>query len=155
CGANPACRQGVRIGSTKDGVVRFYVPDPPATPESSFGEGVAVDAAGNLYVSEGAKKGLRRYAKQERRPYPICSALANRHPRESGDPGVERRCLWPLDARFRGHDDSKSERRERVYFPSRAPPILRRACLSAIRRRSRSLNSSSGVRPPQSKKPRP
>ncbi len=64
CGTNPACRQGVRIGSTKDGVVRFYVPDPPATPESSFGEGVAVDAAGTLYVSEVAKKGLRRYAKQ-------------------------------------------------------------------------------------------
>ncbi len=64
CGANPACRQGVRIGSVKDGVVRFYVPDPVATPESSFGEGVAADINGVLYVSEVAKKGLRRYARQ-------------------------------------------------------------------------------------------
>ncbi|MBI3513165.1 MAG: hypothetical protein HY060_03745, partial [Proteobacteria bacterium] len=64
CGANPACRQGVRIGSAKDGVVRFYVPDPVATPDSSFGEGVAADTAGTLYVSEVAKRGLRRYARQ-------------------------------------------------------------------------------------------
>jgi sugar lactone lactonase YvrE len=64
CGANPACRQGVRIGSVKDGAVRFYVPDPLATAESSFGEGVAADAAGTLYVSEVAKKGLRRYARR-------------------------------------------------------------------------------------------
>jgi DNA-binding beta-propeller fold protein YncE len=64
CGANPACREGVRIGSAKDGVVRFYVPDPLATVESSFGEGVAADASGILYVSEVAKQGLRRYARQ-------------------------------------------------------------------------------------------
>ena len=64
CGANPACREGVRIGSAKDGVIHFYVPDPVATPESSFGEGVAADADGVLYVSEVAKKGLRRYARQ-------------------------------------------------------------------------------------------
>jgi sugar lactone lactonase YvrE len=64
CGANPACRQGVRVGSVKDGVVRFYVPDPAATSDSSFGEGVAADATGMLYVSEVAKKGLRRYARQ-------------------------------------------------------------------------------------------
>jgi DNA-binding beta-propeller fold protein YncE len=64
CGANPACRQGVRIGSVKDGQVRFYISDPAATPESSFGEGVAADTAGVLYVSEVAKKGLRRYTRQ-------------------------------------------------------------------------------------------
>jgi streptogramin lyase len=64
CGTNPACRQGVRIGSAKDGVVRFYVPDPLATAESSFGEGVAADVVGTLYVSEVAKKGLRHYARR-------------------------------------------------------------------------------------------
>jgi DNA-binding beta-propeller fold protein YncE len=64
CGTNPACRQGVRIGSVKDGVVRFFVPDPVASADSSFGEGVAADTAGVLYVSEVAKRGLRRYVRQ-------------------------------------------------------------------------------------------
>lgn len=54
-GYNPGCRRGIRIGSAKDGSVKYFVPDAapyPATGDSTSAEGVAVDARGDIYGAE-------------------------------------------------------------------------------------------------------
>ena len=54
-GYNPGCRRGIRIGSAKDGSVKYFVPDAapyPAAADSTGPEGIAADAAGNLYGAE-------------------------------------------------------------------------------------------------------
>jgi streptogramin lyase len=54
-GYNPDCQRGIRIGSAKDGSVKYFVPDPgpyPPTAESTVSEGVSADAAGNIYGAE-------------------------------------------------------------------------------------------------------
>jgi len=54
-GYNPGCQRGIRIGSAKDGSVKYFVPDPgpyPPSAESTVSEGVAADAAGNIYGAE-------------------------------------------------------------------------------------------------------
>jgi hypothetical protein len=52
---NPGARRGIRIGSAKDGSVKFFVPDPcpyPYAGGSSFAEGVTVDLQGNMYGAD-------------------------------------------------------------------------------------------------------
>jgi hypothetical protein len=51
--AHGAWKRGIRIGSAKDGSVKYFIPDPAenATGTSSA-EGVAVDAAGHIYGAE-------------------------------------------------------------------------------------------------------
>jgi hypothetical protein len=73
---NPGVAQGIRIGSTKDGVVKFFIPaqelpagsyynrplasgEKPVTRTSC----VAVDEEGNLYGGEGGTRSLRKYVK--------------------------------------------------------------------------------------------
>src|SRR6516162_5910461 len=54
-GYNPGCRRGIRIGSAKDGSVKYFVPDAapyPAAADSTASEGVATDANGNIYGAE-------------------------------------------------------------------------------------------------------
>jgi hypothetical protein len=54
-GYNPGCRRGIRIGSAKDGSVKYFVPDPgpyPPTEGSTSPEGVTADARGNIYGAE-------------------------------------------------------------------------------------------------------
>ncbi|PYX66396.1 MAG: hypothetical protein DMG78_28975, partial [Acidobacteria bacterium] len=54
-GYNPGCQRGIRVGSAKDGSVKYFVPDPgpyPPSAESTVSEGVAADAAGNIYGAE-------------------------------------------------------------------------------------------------------
>ena len=54
-GFNPGCRRGIRIGSAKDGSVKYFVPDPgpyPPTEGSTSPEGVTADARGNIYGAE-------------------------------------------------------------------------------------------------------
>ena len=54
-GYNPGCRRGIRIGSAKDGSVKYFVPDVgpyPPTEGSTSPEGVAADARGNIYGAE-------------------------------------------------------------------------------------------------------
>jgi hypothetical protein len=54
-GYNPGCRRGIRIGSAKDGTVKYFVPDSrpyPPTEGSTSAEGVAADARGNFYGAE-------------------------------------------------------------------------------------------------------
>jgi hypothetical protein len=50
---NPGFKRGVRIGSVRDGLVKIFFPGLGAEPETYIvGEGVAADAAGNVYWAE-------------------------------------------------------------------------------------------------------
>ena len=62
---HPGWKKGVRIGSVRDGKVQFFIP-PHQTerPEGAAGEGVAVDADGNVYGAEVTVRGLTKYVKQ-------------------------------------------------------------------------------------------
>ena len=65
-GYNPGCRRGIRIGSAKDGSVKYFVPDAapyPAAADSTSSEGVAADAAGNIYGAEFAMD-VKKYVKR-------------------------------------------------------------------------------------------
>ena len=62
----PEWKRGIRIGSARDGVVKYFIPDPAVNPPStSSAEGVAVDAKGNVYGAEVGQRALKRY---ERKP---------------------------------------------------------------------------------------
>ncbi len=78
---NPAhgtWKRGIRVGSTKDGKVTAFIPDPlptcergtPAASPPTCGsgtwvaEGVAVDAAGNIYGAEVGPRKLQKYEKK-------------------------------------------------------------------------------------------
>jgi len=63
-------KRGIRIGSAKDGSVKWYIPDPATdATNTSSAEGVAVDAAGHIYGAEvgppvyGGTPHLKRYEK--------------------------------------------------------------------------------------------
>ena len=70
--------RGIRIGSAKDGVVKYLIPDPmvicqqgqTSTPDNvcmtstSAAEGVAVDAKGNVYGAEVGPRALKKYVKK-------------------------------------------------------------------------------------------
>ena len=60
--------RGIRIGSIRDGKhgkIQFFIPDPAAKPPStSAAEGVAVDAAGNIYGAEVGPRALKKYVKK-------------------------------------------------------------------------------------------
>jgi sugar lactone lactonase YvrE len=63
---NPGWKRGIRIGSARDGKVTAFIPDPEPDPEkviTSAAEGVAADAAGNVYGAEVGSKALKRYVK--------------------------------------------------------------------------------------------
>ncbi len=58
-------KRGIRIGSLKDGKVVAFIPDPAENARgTSAAEGVAVDAAGNIYGAEVGPKDLKKYVKQ-------------------------------------------------------------------------------------------
>ncbi len=60
-----AWKRGIRIGSARTGAVTGFIPDPEEKPRStSSAEGVAVDAAGNIYGAEVGQKALKRYVKK-------------------------------------------------------------------------------------------
>jgi DNA-binding beta-propeller fold protein YncE len=59
---NPGFKQGIRIGSIKDGKVTAFIPEPSAA--AGAAEGVGVDDAGNVYAGWVAKMAVRRFAKQ-------------------------------------------------------------------------------------------
>lgn len=62
---NPGWDRGIRIGSVTDGRVTAFIPDAsgvdPDESATSGGEGVAADAAGNIYGAEVNPRGLRKY----------------------------------------------------------------------------------------------
>jgi len=58
-------KRGIRWGSLKDGKVLGFIPDPVAVATTtSAAEGVAVDAAGNIYGAEVGPKGVARYVRK-------------------------------------------------------------------------------------------
>lgn len=69
-GYNPGWKRGIRIGSAKDGTVTAFIPDPLAPdadgklPGTSFSEGVAADAQGNVYGAEVGPKGVKKYVRR-------------------------------------------------------------------------------------------
>jgi len=59
-----AWKRGIRVGSAKDGTVRYFIPDPVnETKDTSAAEGVAVDDHGVVYGAEVGPKALKRYVR--------------------------------------------------------------------------------------------
>ena len=61
---NPGWRRGIRVGSAADGFVTAFIPDPEPDQDNSGtsgAEGVAADAAGNVYGAEVGPQALRKY----------------------------------------------------------------------------------------------
>ena len=57
-------KRGIRIGSIKDGKVIALIPDTTENAtNTSSAEGVAVDAAGNIYGAEVGQRALKKYVK--------------------------------------------------------------------------------------------
>ena len=60
----PEWTRGIRIGSARDGTLAAFIPDPNENPPStSAAEGVAVDAAGNIYGAEVGPRALNKYVR--------------------------------------------------------------------------------------------
>jgi DNA-binding beta-propeller fold protein YncE len=63
---HPGWQRGIRIGNLKDGKVTIFVPA-HATPNSAdgaMGEGIAIDAAGNVYTAEAQLRGVTKYVRK-------------------------------------------------------------------------------------------
>ena len=61
---HPGWRRGIRVGNLKDGKVTIFVPpNPGPTPDGAMGEGLALDAAGNIYTAEATIKGIAKHEK--------------------------------------------------------------------------------------------
>ena len=77
--AHGAWKRGIRVGSVKDGKVTAFIPDPlptcaqgqdPGNPRTCasgtwVAEGVAVDAAGNVYGAEVGPRKVQKYVKKK------------------------------------------------------------------------------------------
>ena len=63
---NPGWQRGLRIGSARTGEVMYFIPDPAGEQArgTSAAEGVAVDAAGNVYGAEVGPRALKKYVRQ-------------------------------------------------------------------------------------------
>jgi NHL repeat len=58
-------KRGIRVGSAKDGSVKYFIPDPvEKVTGTSAAEGVAADAQGNVYGAEVGPRALKRYVKK-------------------------------------------------------------------------------------------
>jgi len=63
---HPGWSRGIRIGSLKDGKVTIFIPGHQTeAPEGAMGEGIAIDAAGNLYTAEALVKGVTKYVRAQ------------------------------------------------------------------------------------------
>ena len=60
---HPGWQRGIRIGSLKDGKVTIFVPAHavPNSPDGAMGEGIAIDAAGNVFTAEAQLRGITKY----------------------------------------------------------------------------------------------
>lgn len=65
--SNPGWKRGIRIGSVRDGFVTAFIPDPEPDQDgsaTSAAEGVAADAAGNVYGAEVGPRAVRKYVRK-------------------------------------------------------------------------------------------
>ena len=61
---HPGWQRGIRIGNLKDGKVTVFIPAHKTDmPEGAMGEGIAIDAAGNIYTAEANLRGVTKYVK--------------------------------------------------------------------------------------------
>ena len=61
---HPGWLRGIRAGNLKDGKVTIFVPPHKTdSPDGAMGEGIAIDAAGNLYTAEANLRGVTKYVK--------------------------------------------------------------------------------------------
>ncbi len=62
---NPGWLKGIRIGSLKDGKVSIFIPPHKTeTPDGAMGEGIAIDAAGNIFTAEATVRGVTKYVRE-------------------------------------------------------------------------------------------
>jgi len=63
---HPGWQRGIRIGSLTDGKVTMFIPPhmTPNSPDGAMGEGVAIDAAGNIYSAEAQLRGVTRFVRR-------------------------------------------------------------------------------------------
>jgi DNA-binding beta-propeller fold protein YncE len=64
---HPGWQRGIRIGSLKDGKVTIFIPPhaTPNSPDGAMGEGIAIDAAGNIFTAEATLRGVTKYVRNE------------------------------------------------------------------------------------------
>ena len=63
---HPGWQRGIRIGNLTDGKVMIFIP-PHMTPNSTdgaMGEGIAIDAAGNIYSAEAQLRGVTKFVRR-------------------------------------------------------------------------------------------
>jgi DNA-binding beta-propeller fold protein YncE len=61
---HPGWLKGIRIGKLQDGKVTIFVPPHKTdSPDGAMGEGIAMDAAGNLFTAEATLRGVTKYVK--------------------------------------------------------------------------------------------
>jgi hypothetical protein len=62
---HPGWRRGIRIGSLADGRVTLFVPPHvvPNSADGAMGEGIAIDAEGNLFTAEAQLRGITKYTR--------------------------------------------------------------------------------------------
>jgi len=59
-------KRGIRIGSAKDGTVKYFIPDPVGeTNNTSSAEGITVDAQGVIYGAEVGQRDIKRYVRKQ------------------------------------------------------------------------------------------
>ena len=63
---HPGWQRGIRIGSLKDGKVTMFIPAhvTPNSTDGAMGEGIAIDAAGNIYTAEAQLRGVTKYVRK-------------------------------------------------------------------------------------------
>jgi DNA-binding beta-propeller fold protein YncE len=63
---HPGWQRGIRIGSLTDGKVTMFIPPhmTPNSPDGAMGEGIAIDAAGNIYSAEATLRGVTKFVKK-------------------------------------------------------------------------------------------
>jgi len=63
---HPGWKRGIRIGSLADGKVTVFIPPHIVlnSPDGAMGEGIAVDAAGNLYSAEAQLRGVTKFVRK-------------------------------------------------------------------------------------------
>ena len=62
---HPGWKRGIRVGSLKDGKVTIFIPPHavPNSPDGAMGEGIAIDAAGNIFTAEAQLRGITKFSK--------------------------------------------------------------------------------------------
>jgi DNA-binding beta-propeller fold protein YncE len=60
---NPGVKRGIRIGSAKDGSVKWFIPDTNTNPAIALAEGVSSDAKGDIFASGVSSMGLHLFRK--------------------------------------------------------------------------------------------